>query len=555
MGNSTGKQTIYGKRASVLRKFYFSDPAALNFCNVWHRLRKNASPAEFFCTEPVRIPVKGKVTFRTFFTAEKNGIALLGIACRRKFTVFCNDVFCCSTLDEGTLYDDFAPENHPFPVPVKKGVNVLEVHLSPGTEEAYFLCRVLEKNKFKAPFLPVDPVIGHPDHRALSITVRTFGGVGTALEYRKKGAALWQMLWDHNNGLICRRPLHKFFLYELESGREYEFRVVMIDPADPDKRSRSKKYSFHVPGDENCSRFSFFFTADTQYPSGIQKQLLQGVLSSTDAKSCDFLVFGGDINSRYSTRRVEEDLISTVQKTAGSEKPLVMLRGNHELRGPEPDSFLDQWGDENNLTYRLFRYGDTAFLMLDAWENRCAEHPKGRYYSRHNLDRLFMDQEKEFIRKAVHSEKWYSARRRIVLAHGAPYSHHDKADTMFRYLQEMTDAFFSGKEPFSKVDLWLAGHTHRYTRSIPQSRLLTAFCPPPAPQNNGENYIFPVLTVCGPNAEGMPPLSAFRVDAFENGELQISSHLPDGTIFEKIRITANDTIEEILSLPCYDPEP
>ena len=548
------KQSLYGSSPALLRKFYFSGPVPLNFCNVWYRTRKNSSPAEFFCTGKVRIPVKGEVTFSTDFTALENGSAVIGIGCMRKFTAVCNGVLCCSTLEEGTIYDELSPANHAFLIPVRKGKNHLEVHIMPGSPGTEFCCKVLEKNDFKAPCLPVAPIIGHPDSQSVSITLRTVGNVGSGIEYRIKNTSQWQLLWDHDNGLICRRSLHKFFLKNLQPDSEYEFRAVMTDPADPDRKHRSRIFHFHSPVDDSCSQFSFCFTADTQFVPELQKQLLQGVLRSAGADTCDFLVFGGDINSRYSTYRMEHDFFPAVHGAAGEEKPVVMLRGNHELRGPEPDSFCEQHGDESGLSYRLFRFGDTAFLMLDAWENRAAESPRGKYYSRYNLDKIFLENEKNFVKQAVNSEKWRSARRRIVLAHGASFSQYDGAATMPYWLQDMTDEFFCGHTPESSVDLWLAGHTHIYTRSFPRSSQLAAFKMPAAPQKSGKDYIFPVLTCCGPNRRQMPQLSAFRVDACEDGSLHVRSVLPDGTVFEEINIAPDHTIKELRSLPCFEPE-
>lgn len=548
------KQTLYGNTPAILRKFYFSGPVPVNFCNPWFRTRKNASPAEIFFTGKTRIPVRGEVTFSTVFTALENGSAVIGIGCMRHFTAFCNGRLCCSTLEEGTIYDELSPANHAFLVPVRKGENHLEIHITPGTSGIYFCCEVLGKNDFKAPFLPFDPVIGHPDSQQLSVTFRTIGNVGSGIEYRLKGTSRWQLEWDHCNGLICRRSLHKFFLKNLQPDSEYEFRAVMIDPADPDLKRRSRIFHFRSPVDDSCGKFSFCFTSDTQFAPELQSQLLQGVLNSAGADRCDLLIFGGDINSRYSTYKMEHDFLPVVRAASGTAKPLVMLRGNHELRGPEPDRFCEQWGDETGLSYRMFRFGDTAFLMLDAWENRVAEAPRGKYYSRHNLDGIFLEKEKEFIRQAVGSEKWISARRRIVLAHGASFSQYDGAATMPYWLQELTDEFFCGHAPASSVALWLAGHTHVYTRSIPKSKKLAAFRMPPAPQKTGEDYIFPVLTCCGPNRKQLPQLSAFRIDALEDGSLHVRSVLPDGTVFEEIEITPENGIKEITSLPHFEPE-
>ena len=545
--------SCYEDRISHVRQFYFQEPAALNFCNEWQRTNRSGRQVRFTCDRMVKLP-SGELTLSTCFHAEKKGHAVIGIGCIRKFEAFCNGILCCSTLNEGKLYDVFGPENHPFLIPVKKGMNNLTVSVrSPEVKGALFCCKVLKKEDLKLPAVPFAPVLTHPGKGTLCIVFRSIGAVGGGIEYRKEGEKEWQMIWDHRNGLIHRHSLHTIFLNDLVPGAVYEYRTVLIDPRDPDVRKKGTIQRLTAPPGEKEGRFSFFFTADPQFTPEIQRIFLKELLESSQANTCDFLVLGGDINSRYSNERIERDLLSVLQKYAGPEKSLVMLRGNHELRGPEPDAFVDFWSDREGSTYYMFRFGDTAFLVLDAWENRVADHPRSKYYSRHNLDDIFLQKEKEFVRKAVTSEPWQSARRRIVLAHGAPFSHYDSAATMYKWLQDMTDGFFAGNDPVSPVHLWLAGHTHIYTRSIPGSDDLAALAPPPPPGKSGKEYIFPVMTVCGPNRKGLPQLSCFRVDGFPDGSLTVRAFDDQGTLFEEIKICEDHSIEEKLSLKHFAP--
>lgn len=546
---------LYEKNHPAMLRLYYDGPVPLNFCNPWFRETEKGKSYPFKCSGTVKLPSAHKIKLTTVFTASGKGSAVIGAGCPRHFEVFCNGRLCCSTLTEGTLYDALAPENHVFPVPVKAGKNTLEFFIEPGPRSTPFCCGVLGKEALKLPMLLYPPVHTHPGERTLTVIARTMGNIGCGMEYREKGSAQWNLLWDHRAGVIRRRTLHKFFLENLTPGALYEYRMVMIDPKDPDKKRRTRLFSFTAPPDKSKKDCTFFFTADPQFEPELQRGLLGGLLDAAAGKECDFLVFGGDINSRYSNLRVEKDLLGTIQKHASPGKTVIMLRGNHELRGPEPDAFADFWGDSRNRTYGMFRHGDTAFLVLDAWENRPSDHPRSKYYSRYNLDDLFKEEEKAFIRTAVNSPDWQNARRRIVMAHGAPFSHYDKADTMFRFLQELTDEFFCGKEPFSKVHLWFAGHTHIYTRSLPLSSEIAAFAPPRAPGKSGEQYIFPVFTGCGPNKKGLPQLSGFKTECHEDGTITVSSILPDGTVFEKIQINEDHSVKELISLPHFIPEP
>lgn len=552
--DSTAVVTLYEANVSVARKFYHKGGVPLNFSCKWYRKIAEGKSTEFKFTGAVKLVSARFLELNTLFYADASGSALIGVGCRRPFAVICNGKICCTTLKEGKLYDLTAPENHSFLIPVRKGENQLRIRIAPGARGELFCCRVLEKSALKLPVLAYDPVLSHPGAGRMSVLVRTVGSVGAGIEFRRKGTQEWSLQWDEQGGLIRRRSLHKFFLKDLEPGAEYQYRIRMIDPRDPDVHKRSRIYSFTSAPPENCGNFSFVFTADTQFEPALQRSLVKGVLESCEAGNCDFLVLGGDVNSRYSTAAVENDLLPVLQAYTKSSKALVMLHGNHELRGPEPDSFIEHWSDEDGRCFYMFRFGDTAFLVLDAWENRPAEHPRGKYYSRYNLDQLLVERECRFVAETVNSDAWKSARRRIVLAHGAPFSQYDSAGTMYAWLGKMTDPFFKGKKPLSQVDLWLAGHTHIYTRSVPGSEEIAAFAEPPAPNVPGSDYSFPVFSGCGPNRRGQPLLSGFRVECFEDGSLKVRSFLPDGKCFEEIRITAENQVQEILSLPRFTPE-
>ena len=217
-----------------------------------------------------------------------------------------------------------------------------------------------------------------------------------------------------------------------------------------------KIYTFRVP-DERQNEFSFFYTADLQFPLQRQKQLLNLLLKAANASDCDFYVLGGDICIAFSSKDLFRGVLTQLSQFGGEKQPIVMLRGNHELRGKEADRYLYYFGNEEGVSYGIFRFGDTAFLVLDCWEDKPAESP-GAHYIKYNLDSLFLKKNKEFLKKALASEKWTSATRRIVLAHGAPYSTFDACMWMPFNLQKLTDPYFGGRNPESRLNLWLAGH-------------------------------------------------------------------------------------------------
>lgn len=485
------------------------------------------------------------------FTSAHDGIALIGIGCDWWFEAHVNGVLCASTLDTvmGNGSGNFAPSNNPIFIPVKKGENLLAVRVRRGAASWTFCCDQVSIGEVNRPEIRLGPWLGDPGAGKMGIRFLTCGKIGAGVEFRKKGDSAWKVEYDQIQGQIRRRSFHKVHLSGLTEGALYEYRVLMLDPKDPFLKVRGKTETFRVP-DSSRTDYSFFFTADLQFPAERQKTLLQGLLKAADAKSCDFFVFGGDLWSEFSSSAVFRNIIPAICKVGGASRPMVMVRGNHELRGWEADQYLSYFGNEDGLSYNIFRFGDTAFLVLDCWEDKPAEEA-GVPFCKYNLDKHFLQQETAFLKKAMKNKLWTGAKRRIVLAHGAPYSHFDSAATMPFVLQDMTDPYFCGRKPQSRLNLWLAGHTHFYTRSIPGTNTIAAFSEPPRPFKDGRDYVYPVMTCAGPNGKQKHQVSAFRVDA-RNGVLTIRAFTHDGTCFEKIEIQDDGTIRELLSLPHFE---
>ncbi len=484
------------------------------------------------------------------FESPASGIAQLGIGCDWWFEAYCNGTLLETTFPGGNESNLFRPENNPFFLPVRKGKNLLAVRLRRGSETWTFTCGPVPFQRPEQPKILPPLWLGNPDTGKMTIRFGTCGSIGAGVEYRKKGESAWKMQWDHRLGQILRRSFHSVPLKDLEPGSFYEFRIVLIDPKRPEKRiypEADRIHTFRSP-DSVRKTFRFFFTSDLQFQAKRQAALLKSLMKAADAASCDFLVLGGDINNAINT--IEDDplrVIHSVMEYGGAGKPLILVRGNHELRGREADRFLDYFAMPNGRSYGIFRFGDTAFLILDCWEDKPAA-SKGASYCKYNLDKEFLDEQTRGVNRLLKSEQWTSAKRRIVLAHGAPYSH--PGQFMPKMFQKMTDPYFAGKNPVSRINLWLAGHTHCYTRSIPGTNRIAALEKPRKPNKGGEDYVYPVLTGAGPGRRKLQ-VSAFRVDVSEN-DITVRAFAPDGQCFDTVVYTNDGKTKELVPIPHHE---
>ena len=486
------------------------------------------------------------VLYNRFF-APSDGIGLIGIGTDWWFDARVNGQLCGSTWKTGNEEIIYDPENHPFYIPVKKGENLLTVRVRRGASSWCFTCAPLSFRMIPYPAVLQGPWLTHPDADGISIRFFTAGKIAAGVDYRRTGTKTWKTVWDHAHGQIRRAEFHAVHLSGLRGEASYEYRIVMLDPADLKNKVYSPTRKFRLPG-RRKEKFSFFFTADLQFPVEKQHKILRSLFGAAQAETCDFIVFGGDIGMTFSMKQMTDFYLPEIGAMNDGTIPLVPIRGNHELRGDDTELMPEYFAGPNGLTCGIFRYGDTAFLILDC----LGDHQPGTsQYSMRDLDTVFFESQKSYLENVLRLGKWTGARRRIVLSHSAPYSHADKRQTITANLKTLTDPWFAGKNPLYKVDLWLTGHVHRYMRSIPGTDEVAAEQKPKdAPVADGRDYIFPVLTVAGPNQSGLMEASAFRIDA-DRDKLLIRAFSPNGKCFEQVEIAPDGAMKEIISLPHF----
>jgi len=493
-----------------------------------------------------REPNRAEGVLYSTMAAPRDGIALIGIGADWWFEAYCNGELVGDTFQTGNEFPLIMPDNHRLFCPVRKGENSLAVHVKRGVASWNFSCA--HWIPFQLPPLPMletGPWLSNPDSEGrITVNFTTRGEIGAGLQLEDG-----TVVWHQRQGQILRREFHSIPLQNLPRGRKLEYRIVAISPGSYEKTVISPKYSFQIP-DEDSSRFSLFLTADLQFGLDTQQEYLSRMLQAADAATCDLFVFNGDINSSFLPKEVVNGPLKLLQNYHAESRPVLYVRGNHELRGPFADRFLDYFAFGNGCSYDLLRYGDTAFLLLDAWEDKPAETP-GHPYCKWNLDRHFLQQEKKWLAEAVRQEKWLSARRRVVICHGAPYSHFDPFGTMCPNLKEMTDEFFAGENPPAPLLCWFAGHIHAFLRSVPMSGELVAGEPPRKPFLDASKCPYPVFTVSGPNSFSQVQASCFRVDFRENATL-VQSWDQNGKPIEKILLSPDGQVTELLSLNHYD---
>ena len=213
------------------------------------------------------------VLYNRFF-APADGIGLIGIGTDWWFEAWVNSQRTGSTWKAGNEEIMYDPENHPFYIPVKKGENLLTVRVRRGASSWCFTCAPLPFRMIPYPAVLQGPWLTHPDADGISIRFFTAGKIAAGVEYRRTGTKTWKTVWDHVHGQIRRAEFHAVHLSGLRGDASYDYRIVMLDPADLKNQVYSPSRKFRLPG-RRKEKFSFFFTADLQFPVEKQRRILQ----------------------------------------------------------------------------------------------------------------------------------------------------------------------------------------------------------------------------------------------------------------------------------------
>ena len=396
------------------------------------------------------------------------------------------------------------------------------------------------------------PWLTNPDIGRITIGFSSAKPCAAAVEYRT-GSEPWQKIHQSEGGQIVRaEKRHIFHLSGLIPGAEYEFHAAVYDPDTGEESSETGTFTVFDPGRKD---FSFLVLADLQFSPEKRLELLKKYHALSAADQCDFVVLLGDM--LWAIDDFERDalggIIDLLKQTGYLTKPLLLMRGNHELRGKAAWEWTRWFGSPEDRPYTMFRQGDAAFLMLDSWSDQPCSDPDFRM----NLDREFLAAEKVFVRHAVEQESFRSAGYRIVMAHGASHSHIDQFRFLNPNMHALTDEFFMGAEPAVPIHAWLCGHIHHYIRTVPGKAECASISRPPQPLSTPENYTFPVLTTDGPDVarELVPPsgiqTSAFLARVTEN-ELDIQALSEErGGLIDRIAILPDRRIVEKMVLPHY----
>lgn len=250
----------------------------------------------------------------------------------------------------------------------------------------------------------------------------------------------------------CYDIENRIELRDLKPGQEYFYRVCLVG------LTYKRAYETHF-GDTLTTPFYRFrtpatdgtdFTALVFNDLHQNKEAYDALLQRLGGTDYDFVIFNGDCVPEPRDRAHAIRMIHNVADPAnGAEKPILFVRGNHEIRDFYSAGMNSLTNGLGGQTYGAFNWGDTRFVVLDLGEDKPDD---TRVYCGLNDFTGLRNDQLDFLKGEVKSRAFRKAARRILVNHIPVFANDDK----YRPCTALWGPLLE-KQPF---DLNLCAHVH-----------------------------------------------------------------------------------------------
>lgn len=250
----------------------------------------------------------------------------------------------------------------------------------------------------------------------------------------------------------CYRTDNHITLDSLKPATKYYYRVCAVEMVL--KRSyetwlgdtvKTRFYSFRTPSDDQTDFTVLLFNDLHQH-----KQTYDSLLALVKGVDYDFVIFNGDCLPEPSDYK---DAVRMIHNCAdpvdGAEKPILFLRGNHEIRNFYSAGMHHLIGYPDGLTYGAFNVGDTRFVCLDLGEDKPDSTP---VYAGLNDFTALRNRQTAFLKKELRSRAFKKAGRRVLVSHIPVFGNTDEYRPCTALWGDMLK-----DQPF---DFYYCAHTH-----------------------------------------------------------------------------------------------
>ncbi len=276
------------------------------------------------------------------------------------------------------------------------------------------------------------------------------------IEILNTDGTIRQTIYQVEDGM--RNANATFFKFHVpHRGQDFTYRVVAkeISKFDPYKivygaNIQSDNFNTQLPLESKIDEAHILILNDIHEKTDSYKFLYnKSVLPKKD-----LVILNGDMfNYVTSQQDLNKKLIKPVTDIFASQIPFVMIRGNHETRGPFARMYKPYFDYPENKFYHAFTLGSTYWILLDGGEDKPDTHEV--YAGTTDYDNYRLEQ-REWLSKVLQSKERKKAKRTVVVTH-IPFFHSDDWHGTLHNRQCFHDLLQK-----HKVSAVISGHTHKF---------------------------------------------------------------------------------------------
>ncbi|MBD0777371.1 metallophosphoesterase [Maribacter sp. ANRC-HE7] len=181
------------------------------------------------------------------------------------------------------------------------------------------------------------------------------------------------------------------------------------------------------------------------------------LLNNVEWNKTDFVLLNGDFVNNATGEEAIYSVLDTCVDIFAKEKPVYIVRGNHETRGAAASELDTFFHFPQKEYYYTFSSGTTFFIVLDSGEDKPDSDIE--YGGMADFD-LYRSNQAQWLSEVVVSDAFKNAKQKIVFMHIPPFS--EKEGNEWHGELEVRKKFMPILNKVD-IDLMVCGHKHAYS--------------------------------------------------------------------------------------------
>lgn len=284
-----------------------------------------------------------------------------------------------------------------------------------------------------------------------------------------------ERIYNSTGGIKNIGTLHKVTINNLKPHTKYVYRVYsqeVSEYGDLKKVVATRVYGrephYFTTLEPDKQLISCTILADMHENDSLTTTLLNNV----EWNKTDFVILNGDFINEYNCDKNLYSVIDACVNSFAKEKPLYIVRGNHDTRGAKASDLNKYFHFPDNKYYYTFSIGTSFFIVLDSGEDKPDSDIE--YNGMADFD-SYRSEQARWLSKIIKMKEFKECEHKIVFIHIPPFLE-ERGDEWHGEI-EIRNKFIPILNKMN-IDLMLCGHTHFYS-----------FVPEKAGENN-----FPIIT-------------------------------------------------------------